>query len=111
MMIAMHFPISGTDISPVYLVVIGFLIGIMGGFFGVGGSFIAGPALRAAGMHWNFAVGTDLPAGAFTTRTEPSQGRFGWADALIQFEIVAGLAFAVGFVAAAVRLRRYSGPL
>ncbi len=58
--LAMHFPISGTDISPVYLVVIGFLIGIMGGFFGVGGSFIAGPALRAIGMHWNFAVGTDL---------------------------------------------------
>jgi uncharacterized membrane protein YfcA len=60
MMLAMHFPISGTDISPVYLVVIGFLIGILGGFFGVGGSFIAGPALRAIGMHWNFAVGTDL---------------------------------------------------
>jgi uncharacterized membrane protein YfcA len=59
-MIAMHFPISGADISPVYLVVVGFLIGIMGGFFGVGGSFIAGPALRAAGLHWNFAVGTDL---------------------------------------------------
>ena len=58
--LAMHFPISGTDISPVYLVVVGFLIGILGGFFGVGGSFIAGPALRAVGMHWNFAVGTDL---------------------------------------------------
>ena len=59
-LLAMHFPISGTDISPVYLVVIGFLIGVLGGFFGVGGSFIAGPALRAVGMHWNFAVGTDL---------------------------------------------------
>jgi uncharacterized protein len=59
-MIAMYFPISGADISPVYLVVVGFLIGVMGGFFGVGGSFIAGPALRAAGLHWNFAVGTDL---------------------------------------------------
>ncbi|MEO6872924.1 MAG: sulfite exporter TauE/SafE family protein [Chthoniobacterales bacterium] len=59
-LLAMHFPISGTDISPVYLVVIGFLIGVMGGFFGVGGSFIAGPALRAVGMHWNYAVGTDL---------------------------------------------------
>jgi hypothetical protein len=32
----------------------------MGGFFGVGGSFIAGPALRLAGLDWNFAVGTDL---------------------------------------------------
>src|SRR5450432_4940510 len=59
-LLAMHFPISGTDIIPVYLVVIGFLIGIMGGFFGVGGSFIAGPALRALGLNWNFAAGTDL---------------------------------------------------
>src|SRR6187549_4225231 len=56
----MFFPISNSNISPVYLVVIGFLIGVLGGFFGVGGSFIAGPALRAVGMHWNFAVGTDL---------------------------------------------------
>ena len=56
----MHFPISGADINPFYLVFVGFLVGIMGGFFGVGGSFIAGPALRAAGLDWNFAVGTDL---------------------------------------------------
>src|SRR6266481_1912805 len=56
----MFFPISGAHISPIYLVIIGFLIGILGGFFGVGGSFIAGPALRAVGLDWNFAVGTDL---------------------------------------------------
>src|SRR5436190_1169755 len=56
----MFFPISGAHISPIYLVVVGFFIGILGGFFGVGGSFIAGPALRAVGLDWNFAVGTDL---------------------------------------------------
>src|SRR4051794_9151197 len=56
----MFFPISNSHISPVYLAAIGFLIGILGGFFGVGGSFIAGPALRAVGLDWNFAVGTDL---------------------------------------------------
>jgi len=56
----MFFPISGAHISPIYLVTVGFLIGILGGFFGVGGSFIAGPALRLAGLDWNFAVGTDL---------------------------------------------------
>jgi uncharacterized membrane protein YfcA len=56
----MFFPISNSHISPIYLVVIGFCIGVMGGFFGVGGSFIAGPALRAVGLDWNFAVGTDL---------------------------------------------------
>ena len=56
----MFFPISGVHISPIYLAVVGFLIGILGGFFGVGGSFIAGPALRLMGVHWNFAIGTDL---------------------------------------------------
>src|SRR3954470_2772415 len=56
----MFFPISHAHISPIYLAVIGFLIGVLGGFFGVGGSFIAGPALRAMGVDWNFAVGTDL---------------------------------------------------
>ena len=56
----MFFPISNSHISPIYLAIIGFLIGILGGFFGVGGSFIAGPALRVMGLDWNFAVGTDL---------------------------------------------------
>jgi uncharacterized protein len=56
----MYFPISHSDINPIYLVVVGFIIGILGGFFGVGGSFIAGPALRLMGVDWNYAVGTDL---------------------------------------------------
>jgi uncharacterized membrane protein YfcA len=56
----MFFPISGAHISPIYLAIVGFIIGVLGGFFGVGGSFIAGPALRLAGLDWNFAVGTDL---------------------------------------------------
>src|SRR5499425_198866 len=56
----MFFPISNSHINPLYLVVVGFVIGILGGFFGVGGSFLAGPALRLMGVDWNFAVGTDL---------------------------------------------------
>ena len=56
----MYFPISHSEVSLAYLVIVGFLIGVMGGFFGVGGSFIAGPALRLVGIDWNFAVGTDL---------------------------------------------------
>src|SRR5207237_7350506 len=56
----MFFPRSHAYSAPLYLVVVGFLIGILGGFFGVGGSFIAGPALRLMGVDWNYAVGTDL---------------------------------------------------
>src|SRR5512138_179440 len=56
----MAFPISGEHIDPFYLMAIGFIVGILGGFFGVGGSFLAGPALFAVGVPMNFVVGTDL---------------------------------------------------
>jgi len=56
----MEFPIAGVVINPLLLVSIGFLVGILGGFFGVGGGFIAGPLMFWAGVPMNFVVGTDL---------------------------------------------------
>lgn len=56
----MHFPISGVTIDPILLISLGFVVGVLGGFFGVGGSFLAGPALFALGVPMNFVVGTDL---------------------------------------------------
>jgi uncharacterized membrane protein YfcA len=56
----LDFPISGVTINPLILVGIGFLVGILGGFFGVGGGFIAGPLLFWTGMPINMVVGTDL---------------------------------------------------
>jgi len=56
----MTFLISGSHIDPIYLMGVGFIVGMLGGFFGVGGSFLAGPALFAAGVPMNFVVGTDL---------------------------------------------------
>jgi uncharacterized membrane protein YfcA len=56
----MYFPISGVHLDPLTLIVLGFVIGILGGFFGVGGSFLAGPALFALGVPFNFVIGTDL---------------------------------------------------
>jgi len=56
----MDFLVSGTHIQPWYLMTVGFVVGLLGGFFGVGGSFLAGPALFAAGVPMNFVVGTDL---------------------------------------------------
>ena len=56
----MYFPIADVTLNPVYLIGLGFVVGILGGFFGVGGSFLAGPALFAAGVPMNFVVGTDL---------------------------------------------------
>jgi uncharacterized membrane protein YfcA len=56
----MDFPISHTHINPAWLVAVGFVVGVFGGFFGVGGSFLAGPALFGFGVPMNFVVGTDL---------------------------------------------------
>src|SRR2546430_11469819 len=56
----MNFLISGQHLNPIYLMILGFVVGVCGGFFGVGGSFLAGPGLFAAGVPMNFVVGTDL---------------------------------------------------
>jgi len=56
----MEFPISGVTISPLLLVSIGFVVGVLGGFFGVGGGFLAGPLLLWTGVPANLVVGTDL---------------------------------------------------
>src|SRR5476649_1050100 len=56
----MDFLISHTHINPCWLIAVGFGVGLFGGFFGVGGSFLAGPALFGFGVPMNFVVGTDL---------------------------------------------------
>ncbi len=56
----MDFPLSGVHISPFLLAGIGFMVGALGGFFGVGGGFLAGPSLLLLGVPGNFVVGTDL---------------------------------------------------
>ena len=56
----MDFLISGQHLNPYVLVVLGFVVGVLGGFFGVGGSFLAGPSMLLLGVPANFTVGTDL---------------------------------------------------
>jgi uncharacterized membrane protein YfcA len=92
----MFFPISGAHISPIYLVIVGFVIGILGGFFGVGGSFIAGPALRLVGLDWNFAVGTDLAHIVGKSVVAAKRHR-----ALGNVDLRLGLVMAVGTIAGA----------
>ncbi|MEJ2011224.1 MAG: sulfite exporter TauE/SafE family protein [Anaerolineales bacterium] len=56
----MFFPISDVFIHPLILAGIGFVVGVLGGFFGVGGGFLAGPLMIWTGVPINFVVGTDL---------------------------------------------------
>ncbi len=52
--------LPGMDISIFMLAFIGFTVGIVGGFIGVGGGYMVTPALIVLGLPGNFAVGTDI---------------------------------------------------
>ena len=56
----MYFPITDVTVGPLFLAGVGFLVGLLGGFFGVGGGFLAGPMMFLVGVPMNFVVGTDL---------------------------------------------------
>jgi uncharacterized membrane protein YfcA len=56
----LEFPISGVFIDPFLLASVGFIVGLLAGFFGVGGGFLAGPFMFWMGIPMNFVVGTDL---------------------------------------------------
>ncbi|OGO04041.1 MAG: hypothetical protein A2Y60_03440 [Chloroflexi bacterium RBG_13_54_9] len=56
----MYFPISGVEIPIGYLVLIGFTVGIFGGFGGVGGGWLVTPVLFILGVPMNLAIGTGL---------------------------------------------------
>ncbi|MFZ5584384.1 MAG: sulfite exporter TauE/SafE family protein [Thermodesulfobacteriota bacterium] len=56
----MHMPISGVDIFWPGLVLIGFSVGTIGGFFGMGGAWMVTPGLNILGFPMAFAIGTDI---------------------------------------------------
>jgi len=53
----MYFPITDVTVSPFFLAGVGFVVGLLGGFFGVGGGFLAGPMMYLVGVPMNFVVG------------------------------------------------------
>lgn len=55
-----YLPVAGIEFNVFLLVTIGFCVGVLGGFFGVGGGWIVTPALNIFGFHMAFAIGTDL---------------------------------------------------
>jgi hypothetical protein len=51
---------SGVEVSPILLVFIGFTVGVVGGFIGIGGGYMVTPALIVFGFPGHLAVGTDI---------------------------------------------------
>ena len=82
------------------MIVVGFIIGVLGGFFGVGGSF--SPVRRCARrLAWNFAVGTDLAHIVGKSIVAAKKHR-----ALGNVDLKLGLIMAFGTIAAPKPVRR-----
>lgn len=55
-----YLPIAGMHFNLWILIAIGFSVGVLGGFFGVGGAWVVTPALNIFGFPMAYAIGTDL---------------------------------------------------
>ncbi len=59
-MLDIYLPIAGVHFNALILIAIGFAVGVLGGFFGVGGAWVVTPALNIFGFNMAYAIGTDL---------------------------------------------------
>ena len=59
-MFDIYLPIAEIQFNVFLLLAIGFSVGVLGGFFGVGGAWVVTPALNIFGFNMAYAIGTDL---------------------------------------------------
>jgi len=76
-----HMPISGVDCFWPGLLILGFGVGVIGGFMGLGGAWMITPGLNILGFPMAFAIGTDMAhiAGKSIVATF-RHGKFGNVD-------------------------------
>ena len=84
-------PISGVSIFWPGLIILGVGVGIIGGFFGMGGAWMVTPALNLLGFPMAFAIGTDIThmAGKSLISTM-RHGKFGNVDYLLGLIMLVG---------------------
>lgn len=84
-------PIAGVKIFWPGLVILGVGVGIIGGFFGMGGAWMVTPGLNILGFPMAFAIGTDIAhmAGKSLIATL-RHGKFGNVDYKLGFIMIVG---------------------
>ncbi|MEJ2746705.1 MAG: sulfite exporter TauE/SafE family protein [Anaerolineae bacterium] len=108
----MEFPITGVSINPIFLIGIGFMVGLLGGFFGVGGGFLAGPLMFSSGVPINFVVGTDLAHMTGKSIVAARRHRaLGHVDLKLGFIMVTGTVVGVEIGANIIELLKKTGDI
>lgn len=93
-----YLPVAGIHFNILLLILLGFCVGVIGGFFGVGGGWIITPALNIFGFHMAYAIGTGLSdifgQSIGATRNHQKMGTVDWklgsiaiVTSIIGFEI------------------------
>ncbi len=84
-------PISGIEIFWPGLIILGLGVGIIGGFFGLGGAWMVTPGLNILGFPMSFAIGTDVAhmAGKSLISTM-RHGKFGNVDYKLGLTMLVG---------------------
>ena len=85
-------PIAGVKIFWPGLIILGIGVGVIGGFFGMGGAWMVTPGLNILGFPMAFAIGTDIAhmAGKSLISTM-RHGKFGNVDYKLGFIMLFGV--------------------
>lgn len=90
-MFNIYLPIAGIEFNLLILLLIGFTVGVCGGFFGIGGAWIVTPALNIFGFPMPYAIGTDLAhMGGKSIVSTMRHGKFGNVDYLLGICMIVG---------------------
>lgn len=86
-----YLPIADLHFNILVLLLIGFTVGVCGGFFGIGGAWIVTPALNIFGFPMPYAIGTDLAhIGGKSIVSTIRHGRFGNVDVRLGVSMILG---------------------
>lgn len=96
-----YLPISGVEIMAWKLILLGFTVGVIGGFFGIGGAFMVTPALNVFGFPMAYAIGTDMAhiAGKSIVATAKHR-KYGNVDLKLGIIMIVGTAIGIELGAA-----------
>ena len=90
-MFNIYLQIAGIQFNVLVLLLIGFTVGVCGGFFGIGGAWIVTPALNIFGFPMPYAIGTDLAhIGGKSIVSTIRHGRFGNVDVKLGASMIVG---------------------
>jgi len=86
-----YMPIAGMHFNLLLLLLIGFTVGVCGGFFGIGGAWIVTPALNIFGFPMPYAIGTDMAhMGGKSIVSTIRHGKFGNVDLRLGVSMIIG---------------------